>query len=454
MDSLSELSKKIRDGKLTPIDLMTETLSRIKKSKINAIVSLNQTHALSEAKRLTSELRNSYLGSLHGIPITVKDSFATKHIPTTYGMPIRYKCKHNAEIVDRLEKAGAIVIGKTNLPTMSFDWQSHHPRYGVTVNPINQKFSSGGSSGGSAAAISAGLVTAEIGSDIAGSLRVPAALCGISTLRPTEGIVPLDGHMSIPMSQPLKNLLSAGPMASNIADLKLIFQIISALDPPNSIPKLKRIAVQTKFPEAIMSKSILNTINASVKKIKNFGIEIIETNSSIDYQESLKIWCYICGYELKKSVFGYAPAMLGSLFSSLFKKRYGNHSFSKNLGVGMVLTKKQYMNALKRRSELMKEWDNYLQDYDLLITPVCGVESIPLSKPGVDFLVDDITVPYPEPFATYNCATATFGHPIAVIKAGESNSGLPIGMQLHGRRHKDYHVLEYAENLQNILKNY
>ncbi len=454
LDNLRKLSKKIRDGKLSPINLMAETLSNIENSsEINAVVSLNRTHALNEAKRLTDDLEKNYLGPLHGIPVTVKDSFSTKHIPTTYGMPFRYKCKKNAEVVSRLEKAGAIVIGKTNLPTMSFDWQAHHPRYGITTNPINPKYSPGGSSGGSAAAISGGLITIEMGSDIAGSLRVPAALCGIATLRPTEGVISLDGHMAIPMSKPLKNLLSAGPMARNIDDLQLIFEVISDLKRPSSIPELQRIAVQTIFPETTISKNVLNTINVSAQKIKDSGIEVVEINSSINYKESLKVWCYICGYELKKSTLGYAPAQLKSFFGYLFKKRYGDHSFSKNLGAGMALSKKEYLCALERRVELMDEFDQFLQGYDLLITPVCGSDGLPICKTGTDILVDNVLVSYPEPFATYNCATATFGHPIAVINAGKSSNGLPVGIQLHGRRYKDHQVLEHAKLLQDILGN-
>ncbi|NOY72692.1 MAG: amidase [Gammaproteobacteria bacterium] len=455
MDNLRELSKKIRDGKLSPINLMTETLLKIENNnEINAVVSLNRTHALSEAQRLTDDIETNYRGPLHGIPITVKDSFSTKHIPTTYGMPFRYKCKKNAEVVSRLEKAGAIVIGKTNLPTMSFDWQAHHPRYGITKNPINPEYSPGGSSGGSAAAISAGLVTIEVGSDVAGSLRVPAALCGISTLRPTEGVISLDGHMAIPMSKPLENLLSAGPMARNIDDLQLIFDVISDLERPNAIPELKRITVQTIFPEVTISKSVLKAINHSIQKIKDTGIDVVEIEPSINYKESLKIWCYICGYELKKSALGYAPTQLKSLFSYLFKKRYGNHSFSKNLGIGMALSKREYMKALDRRIELMNEFGKFLQDYDLLITPVCGSEGIPICKTGTDILIDDVLVPYAEPFAIYNCATASFGHPIAVINAGKSDNGLPVGIQLHGRRYQDYQVLEHAKHLQGILENH
>lgn len=353
--------------------------------------------------------------------------------------------------MSRLEKAGAIIIGKTNLSAMSFDWQAKHPRYGTTVNPLNPNYSPGGSSGGSAAALAAGLVPFEIGSDIAGSLRVPAALCGVNTLRPTEGVVSLDGHMAMPMSQPLKNLITAGPMARSIDDLSMVFRAITDLPTPTSFSPLKRIAVQTNFPKATISSDVLSVINTAVEKIGRAGIEVVDMPSPIDYVEALRLWGHICGYELTQSSPLFFPRFMRPLYKQFFERRYGSHLFSTAIGEGMALSSSQYRKLLSRREELIHQFDDYLSSVDLLITPVSGIDGIPICKTGSDFQSDDSDVPYAEPFALYNCAFVCFAHPIVVTNVGTASNGMPVGIQLHGRRFADYQLMEFTKTIEYYL---
>ncbi|MDH5545740.1 MAG: amidase [Gammaproteobacteria bacterium] len=453
METLTELASHIHEQRMSPSELLERTFTRIEEHKeLNSVVALNRKHAQASAAIADRQIRDSYRGPLHGIPVTIKDTFATTHIPTTFGMPIRYRCKQNAEVVTRLQNAGAIIIGKTNLPAMSFDWQARHPRYGQTRHPSHSAFSPGGSSGGSAAALAAGIVPFEVGSDIAGSLRVPAAFCGVKTLRPTEGTISLEGHMAVPMSRPTKSLLTAGPMARNYEDLKLVFSVISDLKPPEALSPLKRILVQTEFPGVRVERAVLDSIQAAIAKLKDAGIEIVNAESGIDFEEALRLWSLICGYELKASSPLYMPRFLKPMYRAFFERRYSRHLFSSAIGDGMAMSHREYLSALERRKHFMADFDRFLESADLLLTPVSGIKGMPLCKTGSDLTVNGVPVPYAEPLALLNCSFALFGHPVAIAHAKETPDGFPVGMQLHGRRFSDYQLLEHAARVEKILR--
>jgi len=454
MDGLMKLSDQIRNGELAPSELMQQTLKRVEERRdINAIVALNRQHAVDHAREADKEVLENYKGPLHGIPLTVKDAFATKHLPTTFGTPVRYRCKHNAAVVDRLESAGAIIIGKSNLPTISFDWQCNHPRYGITRHPLNSHFSPGGSSGGAAAAVAAGIVPGEIGSDIAGSLRLPAGLCGVNSIRPTEGIVSLAGHMAIPFTRPLKSLIDVGPIARSIDDLEILFKAISDLDPPDTFKPLTRVGIRMDFPDARISYSVIEVIEEAISKLRQAGVEVIQDPPGIDYGEALRTWGHICGYELKHLTRMYMPRWLQPAYSYLFEWRYSKHLITTSLGEGMAMSKKDYLRVQARRTELMQVYDEHLQSYDALLTPVCGMDALPICKTGSAFQIDGEAASYADPFATYNAATATFGHPVVVSNAGYSVNNLPVGIQIHGRRYQDYQLLAHARAVELIMKN-
>src|SRR5256886_2275331 len=228
--SLTEVVHLITSRAFPSVDLNQTYLNRIEEtnSSVNAIVTI-APDILERARHCDSELaRGNVIGPLHGIPLTVKDTIATKGIRTTSGSRLRADDvpHHDAPVVTRLKTAGAIILGKTNTPEMAIPYETDNPLFGRTNNPHDLGPTPGGSSGGEAAAIAAKLSFAGIGSDLAGSIRVPAHFCGIAGLKPTSGSVPMEGHLPLATGS-LSLGASIGPMARGVADLALLFSVIA-----------------------------------------------------------------------------------------------------------------------------------------------------------------------------------------------------------------------------------
>ena len=241
MDELSYRSARdclalLRKGEVSSVELVDSCIARIESlnPEINAVVATNYDRARVCARASdAARSRGEELGALHGLPMTIKDSFETAGLVTTSGAPeLRdHIPRQDAVAVARVIDAGAIVLGKTNLPLYAGDWQSYNEVYGRSNNPWDLTRTVGGSSGGSAASIAAGFVPLEIGSDIAGSIRIPAGYCGVYGHKPTHGIVPVRGHIPGPpgtLGEP--DLAVAGPLARSAADLRLALDVIAGPD--------------------------------------------------------------------------------------------------------------------------------------------------------------------------------------------------------------------------------
>src|SRR5213080_4945853 len=228
--SATELASLIRSREVSPVEVIDAHLRRIESinPSLNAIVTLAED-AIDHARAADSALsKGERAGPLHGVPFTVKDTIDTRGLRTTSGSQIRahHVPERDAPVVARLKAAGAIILGKTNTAEMAIPYETDNPVFGRTNNPYDLSRTPGGSSGGEAAAIAAGLSAAGIGSDLAGSIRVPAHFCGIAALKPTTGIVPMEGHLPLAMGT-LSLGASIGPMARRVADLALLFSVIA-----------------------------------------------------------------------------------------------------------------------------------------------------------------------------------------------------------------------------------
>ena len=238
--SATECVSALRRGDVSAVELVDEAIARIEalNPHLNIVVATDFERARSKALAADAALAASEsVGLLHGLPITVKDSFETADLVTTCGAPeLRDHVPDTSALaVQRLTEAGAIVLGKTNLPLFASDFQSYNDVYGLTRNPWDPERTVGGSSGGAAAALAAGLVPLEIGSDIAGSIRIPAHFCGVYGHKSSHGIIPLRGHLLGPPGTPADpDLLVAGPMARSPQDLSLALQVLAGADTLNS----------------------------------------------------------------------------------------------------------------------------------------------------------------------------------------------------------------------------
>jgi len=236
--SAGELAEKIKSHQVTSLEVVNAYLDHIKKHNptLNAIVTLDKDAAIRRAKEADAALaRGELWGPLHGVPITIKDNVATRGLKTTNSYPLTadYVPDFDATVVARLRKAGAIILGKTNLPLLGMDYQTNSPVFGITNNPWDISRTPGGSTGGGASAVAAGLTSLEIGNDIGGSIRIPSHFCGIYGLKPTEYLVPTTGIApGLPKNEyrSSRHLLSLGPLARSIDDLKLCLTIIAGPD--------------------------------------------------------------------------------------------------------------------------------------------------------------------------------------------------------------------------------
>jgi len=250
--SALDAARAIRAGRVSSVELTKRMLDRIARynAKLNAIVTLTEDAALGRAKAADeARARGQWWGPLHGVPATIKDTFETAGVRTTAGAgPFsNYVPSRDAVVVERLQRAGVVVLGKTNVPAMASDWQSFNAIFGISRNPWDPERTPGGSSGGEAAALAAGLTYVSIGSDIGGSIRIPAAFCGVYGHKPTLGVVPMRGHVPPPPDaapSPPSSLAVAGPLARNAADLTLSLEVLGGPDDPD------RLAYRWSLPPA------------------------------------------------------------------------------------------------------------------------------------------------------------------------------------------------------------
>src|SRR5215216_1565242 len=294
--SATALVKLLTQRQISSCELLEIYLGRIERLNpaLNAIVTLDTERALADADAADRAIaRGQSRGPLHGLPITVKDCLATARLRTTAGAQqlADYVPTHDADAVGRLRAAGAIIFGKTNLPAFAGDAQSYNDLFGTTNNPWDVRRTPGGSSGGSAAAIAAGLSGLELGSDLGGSLRIPAHFCGVYTLKPTYGIVPLHGHIPpLPGTLADIDVSAIGPLARSAGDLDLALSVIAGPDnergvawrldlpPPRGSSLAEyRIAVWLDDPYCAVDRDITAVYDHLVTELRGAGATVEES---------------------------------------------------------------------------------------------------------------------------------------------------------------------------------
>jgi amidase len=379
----------------------------------------------------------------------------------TFGWPLARNNVPRADAfaVGRLRDAGAIVLGITNAPLGSYDWQCWNPLHGRTRNPWDPERTPGGSSGGSAAAIAAGLSALELGSDAAGSLRVPAHFCGVLTLKPTETRVSGRGHGRYPgIPHSLRHICTYGPIARSVADLELAMRLLVAPDPsfpdappvpfqPRPAPATLRIAWTDAFGGYPVSADAAAAVRGVAAMLQAAGAHVVRAApDAIDGDAALVAWGEINGFETGVAL----PAVARLPMSYGAALRFGGGAFSRGLRRGMAFHAKRYFRALDRRDRFCGEMDAFLSDYDAWICPVAAVPAITHRRTGAPVEVDGRAVSYSMALGAWASLVAVLGVPAAVLPAGRSAEGLPIGVQIVGRRWDDAGVLAVARVVERL----
>ena len=468
-DSAHEILEKIKQGEVSSLEVLESFLAQVEKvnPKINAIVALDIERAKEKAKEADNKISlKSKLGPLHGLPMTIKDAFEVEGIVSTGGNPAWKDNipKRNAEAVQRLVDAGAIIFGKTNVPFLSSDLQSFNKIYGTTNNPWDLERTPGGSSGGSAAALAAGMTPLELGSDIGGSIRVPAHFCGLYGHKPSYNIISEVGHMPPPPGSILtgNGLSVAGPLARSPEDLEIALDVLVAAQEQDSqawkvkLPKARtkkikelKIAVWPDEPYAEADDEITNLIKDTAEDLRHAGAKVETVDLPISFEEIDKIYSLLLN-----------PLMLAGspkeTFETLAKL---NESLDPNdvselakVARGSVLKHADWVLVNAMRQNMRQKWREFFNKFDVILCPTCITPAFKHNHNPVHERKLTINGKDDEYLrATLWAGPAvSAGLPSTNVPIGMSSNNLPISMQITGPYLEDKTCLEVAKVVRNL----
>ncbi|MEX0288095.1 MAG: amidase [Flavobacteriaceae bacterium] len=469
--SATQIIRQIKDRKISSENVVRQFLAHIEKynKTINAISDIrHEEDIIREAKEKDELLKTGIiLGPLHGLPMTVKDTFNVLGLISSNGNP---KLKNNivntdAELVARLKDAGAIIFGKTNLALYALDWQSTNPWFGQTNNPYNLDCVVGGSSGGSAAALACGFTPLELGTDAGGSIRVPAHFCGVCGIRTTESALSNRGNGVTPgIPRMGRYLISNGPMARNISDLMLVTEVLwetgqsHSENPPVPLkePQYKGESLKIAYSETLdglpMDYSYREVYLAFLEKVDQSRHTLSLSKPSYSSTTLINLWGRIAGFDLGAAMRGMPfKRFLTYLF---IKSKYRDPQWAKGMAQGAGSTHHSYNKALQLKEDISDTFSEFFKNYDIWLTPVSVAPAFKHQKPGLPFEVNGWKVPYTKAFIPFNFPSTIPGHPIIVITIGMTKKGLPVGIQIHGPKWQDYRLLQIAQELEKLTKGF
>ena len=449
---------------------LSELLAHIERHNpvVNAIVTLDREGALAAAKALDATADHSR--PLDGIPVTLKDAWAVRGMRTTGGYPplANYVPDTDATVTARLKSAGAIILGKTNVPILSTDTQTHNDIFGQTNNPWNLERTPGGSSGGSAAAVASGMSPLDIGSDVAGSVRIPAHYCGVYSLKPTEYRTSTAGHIPPLPGSPrgVRRFSVAGPIARSVDDLELALRVIAGPDPRYldlpPVPLAERIAtlpVSTlriawfdQFGHVPITEDTERVLVTSAEKLAQAGAAVARAfPAGITFPDvwecfGLLYWAVV-GAGLTPEIDAWEAEYAGFTPDS-------TDAFSRGAGRAIHASLRLYGQGMIERDRYINALDDFLQEWDVLICPVAATPAIPHIPHMSSIVVRGQTINYFERGTYYAIPFSLTGHPVVVIPAGYAHDGLPIGLQIVGRRWEDIRLLAHARAIDGVLQAY
>ncbi len=465
--SLRQLTHALQKGDFSSVELTQHCIEKIhNNTDLNAFISLDEDHALLEAKQADKELKNGSGKILTGIPMALKDLYCTKRMNTTCGskMLANFKAPYEATIVTKLKQHGSIILGKTNMDEFAMGSANENSYFGSVKNPWDKERVPGGSSGGSAAAVAARLIPFAIGSDTGGSIRQPAAFCGISGIKPTYGLVSRFGMVAYASS-----LDQAGPFAKTVEDLAVVLQAMAGFDTndstsvnnplPDYCAELNKplnnlkIGLPSCFFQSQVDQGIQNAIREAVKVFESLGAEIVEMELSLQPLWVPTYYVIACA-EASSNLsrydglrFGHRSAKASSLNELITASRsegFGDEVKRRILTGTHVLSAgyfdAYYLQAQKIRRLIQNELTTALNSVDLILgptTPTCAFKlGEKIADPIQNYLADVFTV-----------AANLAGLPALSIPTGFDN-GLPIGLQMMGKHFSESRLLNIAHHYQ------
>ena len=435
--SLITLCKLVRERKISPVMVAQAHLQQLAKLNpaLNAVITIAPDVVERAKAAEAAVMRGDPIGALHGVPLTIKDTIETAGLRTTSGSTIRaaYVPTRDAPAVARLKRAGAIILGKTNAAEMAMDYNADNPVFGRTNHPHDPKLTPGGSSGGEAVAIATGMSPGGLGSDLAGSVRIPAHFCGIAGLKPTTGRVPGEGQFP-PSNGPYSLGAVIGPMARDVADLRLLFSVLAGEVTSNTDLKGFRFAWYRDDGVVPVTDETANAVAAAASALTQAGL-IGEERLPPHVDRGNELWLKLFS---RASV-----VQLRQIYAG--RESEGGGFVRWRLATAdqePPPTLDQYIASWLERDRLREELLNWMETTPIIIAPVGATPAY--EHDTLKVMVRGTTLGTFRAFS-YAQTFNVFDLPVVTVPAGRSSEGLPIGVQIVGRPNAEATVLAAAE---------
>jgi len=471
----TELAELIRKREVSSRELLDQYLAQVERTnpKLNAIVTFDLERAKKRADEADQALaRGENWGPLHGVPITIKDTLETEGLRTTAGAPelSGHVPTKDAVSVARLKGAGAIIFGKTNTPLYAGDGQAYNEIFGTSSNPWDLTRSPGGSSGGAAAAIAAGLTGVELGSDIGGSIRSPAHVCGVYGHKPTHGIIPLRGHIPGPPGTIAETDIGVvGPIARSARDLDLTFSVLAGPSEDRGIawqldlPRPRRSSLREYRVAAWLDDSAFPVdaqlrarLEAAVEALRRDGVTVNDrARPDIDFARANRIYINLL-----------LPILSGGIPEEAFKKMaaIGDAVPSDTIDPraasahATTIRHREWIAMNEERERYRARWADFFRDYDVLLCPPMSVAAIEHdhSEPigSRTLTVNGKKTPYFDALLPWAGLIGMVLLPSTCAPVGRTPAGLPVGMQIVGPYLEDRTTIDFARRLGAVIGGY
>lgn len=464
--SAKELSAMLRGRQVSAVELLDHSIARIeaRDGEVNAVVVRDFERARAAAVQADSALARGDRRSLLGIPMTVKEAFNVAGLPTTWGIPgtEQIDIRADAVAVSRLKQAGAVILGKSNVAAQLADWQTFNPVYGTTRNPWDLGRTPGGSSGGAAAALAAGFVSLELGSDLGGSLRIPAHCCGVFAHKPSFGLVPMRGFA--PPGTPVLSVSDdvdfgvVGPMARSAADLALALDVVAGPDDAQSIaysvrlppPRQLRLSdyrvlVLDRHPMVPIAGDVQAVLHRFAADLERAGCKLGWKSPSLpDLEASAATFIHMLmsffGAEMPEAAYEGLKAQAANIprserAPSILEVR------------GLVSSHRDWIGMDRARIGITHQWRQLFKEWDVVLCPVLPTAALPHDHGDMEgrrIDIDGQSVPY-KAQAIWATVASVAGLPVTAMPLGLGAGGLPVGVQIIGPFLEDRTTLMFAE---------
>ncbi|EDP66131.1 Amidase [alpha proteobacterium BAL199] len=467
--SATQLAARIRERRIGCRELLDHMLDRVERynPSMNAIVVLDVERARARADAADAALaRGDVWGPLHGVPMTIKESYDVEGLPTTWGLPTLAdnRAVRDSTVVRRMREAGVVLFGKTNVPVLLADWQSYNPVYGSTGNPWDLSRTPGGSSGGSAAALAAGLTGIDAGSDIGASIRNPAHYCGVYGHKPTYGIVSPRGHAT-PGVLAQADISVVGPLARSAEDLETALDVMAGADGldgecwrlnlPTDVrtqPREFRAAVMLTDPNCAQDDDLTAKLQETVDALTRIGVTVSDTaRPAVDTTESHRLYIHLlrAATSARMSDADYAEQL--ALSETAEPDDYG---YLPMVARAVTQPHRNWLRAHERRTHLREAWARFFHEWDVLLCPTAASTAFPHQQEGQrherTILINGRPQPTVDQLFWAGLSSVVY-LPSTVAPVGLAKDGLPCGLQIIAGHGRDKTALAFAKMIEREL---